>query len=133
MTTTSGDKEQSAEEAAKQYCDVQVGDKAKLISDRSIDACDDIYDGFIAGAKFPNKAKDEEIERLNKRLESESSVYIAMLESSNKELLEALNESNLQIEYLHKKFRKTASGKAVLSRNQSLISRLEDGSNNIKE
>lgn len=41
----------TAEEAAKLYCDVQIGDKAKLISDRSIDSWDDSYDAFIAGYK----------------------------------------------------------------------------------
>ena len=47
------------------------------------------------------------------------------LEAEKKELLEALERSNLQIKYLHEKFIETGSGNSILSKNQSLIQKMK--------
>ena len=46
---------------------------------------------------------------------------IEKMEAEKKELLEALENSNLQIKYLHEKFKETGSGNSILSKNKSLI------------
>ncbi len=43
------------------------------------------------------------------------------LREANKELIEALEESKLQIEYLHNKFQATGSGNSVLNRIESAL------------
>ena len=50
---------------------------------------------------------------------------IEKLEAEKKELLEALERSNLQIKYLHEKFIETGSGNSILSKNQSLIQKMK--------
>lgn len=45
----------------------------------------------------------------------------AQLKADKVELLQALENSNLQIKYLHEKFKETGSGNSILSKNKSLI------------
>ena len=54
-----------------------------------------------------------------------NSHQIEKLEAENKELLEALERSNLQIKYLHEKFIETGSGNSILSKNQSIIQKMK--------
>jgi hypothetical protein len=49
---------------------------------------------------------------------------IAKLERENAELVEALREALLQLEYLHQKFTPTSTGEAVISRLNGLLKRL---------
>lgn len=47
------------------------------------------------------------------------------LRSLCEKLAGALDESNLQIEYLHNKFKKTGSGNAVIAKNNSALNEYE--------
>lgn len=58
---------------------------------------------------------------------AELSQDITVLKQQRDELLEALRESQLQLEYLSKKFGETGSGNYVISRNNVIIKKHEDG------
>lgn len=54
-----------------------------------------------------------------------NSHQIEKLEADKAELLEALETANLQIKYLHEKFKETGSGNTIVSKNKSLIQKMK--------
>ena len=75
----------------------------------------------------PNTRNGEELSDFLAGCEeiTDNSHQIEKLEAEKKEILEALERSNLQIKYLHEKFIETGSGNSILSKNQSLIQKMK--------